>query len=118
MEYIIGHKSTLLVLLAASYILFRLSNFGKSKKDKVAYSSTAGLLLFMVVSYFLRNLVPFIEAVAIGLCVLVVAWFSLVLSGPAYKLAIPSNKKVTLSIELWLVGLTSIVAAGIWQRVQ
>lgn len=115
MEQIVGHKSMLLVVAAAAYILARLSQFGHSKSDAISFQVTSALLVLFLIAYFLCDLVPYIEIVGLGVAALVIVWVSLILPGPAYKISVPSDKKVALSIELCLVGVLSLVAAGLWQ---
>ncbi|MCP5324933.1 MAG: hypothetical protein H7A09_01210 [Oceanospirillaceae bacterium] len=117
MEQLVGHESTILVVLAATYILFRLSVFGQRNNDRIAFLVTASTLVLFVISYFIRDVVPYIESTALVVVLISVAWASLLLPGPAYKVSVPKEKKTALAIELWSVGILSLIAAGIWQRV-
>src|SRR5690625_4079578 len=55
MEQIVGHKSMLLVVAAAAYILARLSQFGHSKSDAISFKVTSALLVLFLIAYLLRD---------------------------------------------------------------
>ena len=116
LEEIIGHKSTLLVLMGVSYILGRLSFYGKNKSDRFSYRALSGISLFVVVSYFARNTIPYIEEIALVICMIVAAWMLLILPGPMLKLNVPASSKRIISIELGSIGFVLLLVVFIWQK--
>lgn len=117
MGELIGHRSTLLFLVLVSYVCWRLSTYGKRPSDKIAFKITLGVFLFLFGAYFIRNIVPGVEVIAVVSLVIIGLWIYLILPGPEYKVSIPPGKKKALMTELLTIGLLTLVVMGLWQRV-
>ena len=117
MEELIGHKSTLLFLVLVSYVCWRLAPYGRRRSDKIAFRITAGIFLFLFCAYFIRNIAPGVEVIAVVSLVIIGLWIYLILPGPEYKVSIPPSKKKALMIELLTISLLTLVVMGLWQRV-
>ena len=117
MEEIIGHKSSLLFLALISYVCWRLSYYGNGKSDKTAFKITSLISLFLIISYFMSNIIPVMGVVGVAIISIVVLSVVLILPSPKYKLAIPENKKKTIYTELALISVLTFITIGVWQRV-
>ncbi|MEJ2143260.1 MAG: hypothetical protein P8Y24_13060 [Gammaproteobacteria bacterium] len=116
MEELVGHKSSLLILILAGYVCLRLFPYGKRKLDKYAFLITALASFFLLAAYFLGDFIPLINAIGVVALLVIGLWIYLILPGPEFKLSIPEDKKKILKIELISVSILTFVVIGTWQR--
>jgi hypothetical protein len=117
METVIGHKSTLLFLLAVSYCSWRVSKYGKGKANIISYRVISISSLLVIALYFYRESIPGIGAISIVILFLVMFVLHGVLPIPSLNVDIPNETKKPLFIEIGFILVSVLIIMGVWQRV-
>jgi hypothetical protein len=117
MVTIIGHKSTLLFLLAVSYCSWRISKYGKSRFTIIAYRAISIFSLLMILLYFFRNSIPGIDGISIIIFALGMLFIYGALPFPGFQVEIPKEKKRPVLIEIISIFVLVLIIMGVWQRV-
>ena len=117
METVIGHKSTLLFLLAISYCSWRISKFGKGRINVVAYRVISIFSLLVMLLFYFRKSIPGIEGISIIILGLVMLFAYGALPFPGLNVEIPKEKKKPILIEIVSIFIFVLIFMGVWQRV-